>query len=170
MYQFNVFLLSFTKTFTILNLALPNAVTTNYSNSLTNTSQTFTRYNGSGVFHYEMLEIVVTLTGTYTFTCQSHADTYGYLYVNTFNSLNVNVNLIAQDNDNGGNFQFSITIVLQAGATYILVVTTYTPGVTTNFSITTSGPASIALPNITAMTTTSPNSTISETTSTVTTT
>ncbi len=119
---------------------------------MTNTSSSFTRYGGFGIFYYEVIEIIVTVTGNYSFTCHSPVDTYGYLYANSFDPSNVNVNLLVQDNDSGGDFQFYITILLQSGGTYILVVTTYAPGVTTTFSIITAGPASISLSNTTVMT------------------
>jgi hypothetical protein len=147
----NVFYLLLPETLTTFNLGIPAVVTSNYSSALTNSSQTFTRYGGSGIFYYEVIEIIVTVTGNYSFTCYSPVDTYGYLYANSFDPSNVNVNLLVQDNDSGGDFQFYITILLQSGGTYILVVTTYAPGVTTTFSIITAGPASINLPNTTVM-------------------
>jgi hypothetical protein len=104
------------------------------------------------------------VTGNYSFTCYSPVDTYGYLYANSFDPSNVNVNLLVQDNDSGVNFQFYITILLQSGGTYILVVTTYAPGVTTTFSIITAGPASINIPSTTAITGITSGSTVSATT------
>jgi hypothetical protein len=119
---------------------------------LTTSSPTFIRPGGSGIFYYEAIQIIVSVTGNYSFTCQSPVDTYGYLYNNTFDPSNVNVNLLAQDNEIGGNFQFFISILLQSGGTYILVVTTNASRVTTTFSIIKAGPAGISLPNTTGMT------------------
>ncbi len=155
--------------FTIFNLAIPVVVTSNYSSALTTSSPMFTRYGGSGIFYYEVIQIIVSVTGNYSFTCYSPVDTYGYLYTNSFDPSNVNVNLLAQDNGSGGNFQFYITILLQSGGTYILVVTTYAPGVTTTFSIITSGPVSISLSSSTAMTGITSASTILATATSVTT-
>ncbi|CAF4517254.1 unnamed protein product, partial [Rotaria socialis] len=139
---------------------IPTVVTSNYTSELTNSSQTFTRYGSTGTFYYQAIQINVSVTGNYSFACFSAANAYGYLYVNTFDPSNVNVNLIAQNSGTGGNFQFYITIVLQPGSTYILVVTTYAPGVTTVFSITASGPTSIGLLATTTRTSITSESTI----------
>ncbi|CAF5077921.1 unnamed protein product, partial [Rotaria sp. Silwood1] len=53
-------------------------------------------------------------------------------------------NLLVQNDDSGGNSQFQFTINLQAGTTYFLVVTTYSPNVAAAFSVVVSGPASVA--------------------------
>ncbi|CAF4968810.1 unnamed protein product, partial [Rotaria sp. Silwood1] len=47
--------------------------------------------------------------------------------------------------DSGGNVQFLITYTLQAGTTYILIFTTYSPNVITSFSIMALGPARLGL-------------------------
>ncbi|CAF3488506.1 unnamed protein product [Rotaria socialis] len=147
-------------TATPVTTSTPIAGSSNYTSELTNSSQTFTRYGSTGTFYYQAIQINVSVTGNYSFACFSAANAYGYLYVNTFDPSNVNVNLIAQNSGTGGNFQFYITIVLQPGSTYILVVTTYAPGVTTAFSITASGPTSIGLLATTTRTSITSESTI----------
>jgi hypothetical protein len=76
-------------------------------------------------------------------------DTYGYFYNNAFDPSYPSQNLITSDDDSGGNRQFQIRGSLQSRHTYILVVTTYTNGVTGSFSIRGTGPASISFRKIT---------------------
>lgn len=97
--------------------------------------------------------MVVLSSGTYTIVSSSNVDTYGYIYSNSFDPSNVGLNLITQDDDSGGNVQFRLSVFLQAGTTYILVATTYSPGVTAPFTIIASGPNRIGL-NRTSTTTT----------------
>ncbi|CAF3944088.1 unnamed protein product [Rotaria sp. Silwood2] len=68
-------------------------------------------------------------------------DTYGYMYRSSFDASTPSSNLLASDDDSGGNGQFQLTVYLTSGTTYILVVTTYIPGVVGPFSIIASGPA-----------------------------
>ncbi|CAF4065660.1 unnamed protein product, partial [Rotaria sp. Silwood1] len=55
-------------------------------------------------------------------------------------------NLLVQDDESGGNSQFQFAVNLEAGATYILVVTTYSPSVTGAFSICVTGPNRVSFP------------------------
>jgi hypothetical protein len=76
-------------------------------------------------------------------------DTYGYLYNDPFNPSYPSQNMIASDDDSNGNLQFRITRSLQAGYTYVLVVTTSSATVTGSFWITADGPAPVGLSSIT---------------------
>lgn len=66
-------------------------------------------------------------------------DTYGCLYDNTFNASFPYENLFASDNDSGGDSQFMFNIFLEAVRKYILVITTYYPKTTGEFSIIATG-------------------------------
>ena len=113
--------------------------------------------NGVPRHFCEALRVTVNMTGTYMFTSASTMDTYGSLYQGSFNPERPSLNQRAFDDDNGGNGQFKITDYLEAGASYILLVTTFAEQVTGPFSITGSGPRAVgfARMNITWPTTTS---------------
>ncbi|CAF4988409.1 unnamed protein product, partial [Rotaria sp. Silwood1] len=123
----------------------PNTTITSYSGVLNNTSPTFYRTGNSNIFYFEAIKVTTNITGNYTFISNSGIDSFGYLCVNSFNPSNVASTLVALDDDSGGNAQFSITYTLQAGTTYILIFTTYSPNVTTSFSIMALGPARLGL-------------------------
>ncbi|CAF3732021.1 unnamed protein product [Rotaria sordida] len=131
-----------------LNVSSITGIATNYSSILNSGSSTFTRHEGSGTFYYKAIQVAVYTTGIYTFRSICTIDTYGYLYINSFNPNDVRSNLITFNDDNDGNYQFLITYRLQAGTTYILIFTTYSPGVTTSFSITALGPERLNLVSI----------------------
>ncbi len=84
--------------------------------------------------------MIVGTTGTYNITSLSKMDTWGFLYNGTFYPFESSVNLATLDDDNGGNNQFKLTVFLQAGVPYTLVVSTNSPNVTGSFSVVGSGP------------------------------
>ncbi len=149
----------------IFNLGTPTNVTSQYSGALTTSSLTFTRNGASGIFYYKSIQIAAIVTGTYSFICNSTDETIGYLYNNTFDPTNPNLNLLTQDYGSGRDFQFQITFLLQTGVTYFLVVTTYAPGVTTDFFIIISGPAIVQLHDAPLTTGTTSTSSFQTTTS-----
>ncbi len=75
--------------------------------------------------------------------CSSGIDTFGYLYQGTFYPSSLTTNLIAQNDDAFGTSDFGFTVYLQPGITYVLVVTTYNEGHTTEFMINASGPGDV---------------------------
>ncbi|CAF2531012.1 unnamed protein product [Rotaria sp. Silwood2] len=123
-------------------------VTTSYSSILSSDSSTFTRNGSSGLFYYEAIQVTVNTTGNYTFRSNCAVDSYGYLYVNNFNAYDVSSNLVICDDDVGGNLQFLIGFTLQAGTTYILIFTTYSPRMTTPFTVNVAGPERLNLVRI----------------------
>ena len=128
-----------------------SSATSNYSSALTTTSPKFARTgSGSALFYYEAIQVTISVTGNYTFRSNSNTDMYGYFYFNSFNPLNPLLNLLTSNDDSGGNFQFLLTTYLQTGTIYILVATTYSPSVTTSFSITRSGPITAIILNTTS--------------------
>ncbi|CAF4899631.1 unnamed protein product, partial [Rotaria sp. Silwood1] len=123
----------------------PTTTITSYSGVLNNTSPTFYRTGNLNIFYFEPIKVTTNTTGNYTFISNSSIDSYGYLYVNSFNLSNITSNRVTSDDDSGGNVQFLITYILQAGTTYILIFTTYSPNVTTSFSIMALGPERVSL-------------------------
>jgi hypothetical protein len=87
--------------------------------------------------------VIVGTTGTYHFRSNGLFDSYGCLYDGSFNPLYPSQNLITTDDDGGGNGQFQIGRSLQSWRTYILIVTTYSTGITGSFTIGAGGPASV---------------------------
>jgi hypothetical protein len=96
--------------------------------------------------------VTIYTTGTYTFTSSSDVDTYGYLYNDPVDPSYPSQNMITSDDDSNGNLQFRIIRILQAGYTYVLVVTTSSATVTGSFSIRVLGPVSVGLNSITPST------------------
>jgi len=79
-------------------------------------------------------------------------DTYGYFYNVYFDPSDPSHSLITYGDDAAGSLQFKISLNLQSGSTYVLVVTTYRGGVTGRFSIMVTGRASVGLTSITPST------------------
>ena len=71
-------------------------------------------------------------------------DTYGYIYKDGFIPVQQAIYLVQSDDDSGDSHQFLFNITLQANASYILVVTTYSSRLTGAFSIIATGPQPLA--------------------------
>lgn len=97
--------------------------------------------------HYTIITVNVTTAGSYTFVGSSSSfDCFGVLYnTSGFNPASPLTNAIEADDDDGPFVDFSITQTLAIG-TYSLVFTTFSNGATGPFSVTTTGPAAVALP------------------------
>jgi len=94
-------------------------------------------------YYFESIQVNVLIKGTYIFTSNSSINTYGYLYDDQFNPADLSLKLISENDDSNGQGQFRITAILQTGQTYILVVTTFSPSITGEFSIVSSGLATV---------------------------
>jgi hypothetical protein len=79
-------------------------------------------------------------------------DIYGYFYYDPFNPSFPLNNMIISGDDSGGNMQFRINVNLSYGVTYVLVVTTYSTGITGSFLITALGPSWVSLTQFTPTT------------------
>ena len=136
----------------------PNVVNTIYSSSLMNSSPMYVRNDYlEGQKYYEARQVVVNMTGAYMFTSSSSMDTVGSLYQGFFDPSRQSYSQRVEDDESGGNGQFKFIDTLQAGVTYILVVTTYANLTTGPFSVTVSGPRAVSfLPANTTMSMTSP--------------
>ncbi len=128
----------------------PADVQTMYSSALTIRSPSYDRTRGEKPpsFYYEAIQVKVMEAAIYSLRSNSTIDTYGHIYNNSFDPCDSSLNLISEDDESGGHSQFQLTISLQTNTTYILVVTTYYPSVTGNFSILVSGPNNVDLNSI----------------------
>lgn len=104
----------------------------------------------SGTYYYEAIHVTASTTGTYIIQSYSSMDTYGFIYTGTFDPSNTPSNLFMYNDDGAGNNQFQFTVILEAGMTYILVVSTFGQYATGAFSITAKGPGTFTYNNIAA--------------------
>ncbi len=120
-----------------------------YSSALTKNSSTYSFIDCVVANrYYEAIEVKVAGTGCYSIISKSNINTFGHLNKEYFNPLNPNFNLFLQDSDNINDTQFEFITQLQVNTTYVLIVTTYFPNVTGNFSITVSGSNNVSLNRI----------------------
>jgi hypothetical protein len=127
------------------SIGTPDVIRLIYSSELTTDSPTYYRDCQTPNYHYESIQVNVAITGLYSIWSRSTVDTYGYIYKDNFDSLKPVENLLSQHSGICNVGQFKLIIDLQADTTYILVVTTYRPNMTGNFSIFVSGPDNVTL-------------------------
>jgi hypothetical protein len=96
-------------------------------------------------YHYETLQINVMKTDSYVLWSESKMDTYGYIYKDDFDPLQPFGNLVAQHSGKCNQGQLKFIINLESNTKYILVVTTYYPNATGNFTIFISGENDVTL-------------------------
>jgi hypothetical protein len=121
----------------------------------------------------EILLVNVATAGTYLFECKSYIDTFAFVHSGTFDVANPALNLLGSvDDANSDNWEFRFSINFSSAGTVILVVTTYSPSVTGQFLIVTTGPNKVTFTplSITGKPITSSNSTTTTTTTPTTTT
>ncbi|CAF0808178.1 unnamed protein product [Adineta steineri] len=106
-----------------------------YTSSLTMNNQMYFRDCEKRSFYYETIELKVIESGYYTFRGRGTIDAYGSIYENKFNPLEPSENLLKTDDDSGLDTQFKLDLYLNVGTIYVLVVTTYEPKETGEFSI-----------------------------------
>jgi len=119
-----------------------------YSSALTENHQTYARtgYNEAG-YYYEAIEVNVVEAGVYNFGSNSSVTQFGFIYNGSFNRFRPHQNLIVAD-DKSCDQQFKLRIYLQVNTAYVLVVTTFSPNVTGEFSIIVSGPNNVSFNHI----------------------
>ncbi|CAF0989789.1 unnamed protein product [Adineta ricciae] len=148
--------ISSTRASTTQAAAVSNTVS-QYSSALTISSQTFCR--GASCLdasqYFEAFRLTVLATGLYSMKSSGSLDTYGYLYSGTFDPFNPTANLVTSNDDDGGSRQFMMNATLQASVQYIIVVTSYYTFNLGSYTVTITGPGSVApsLLNITGLTT-----------------
>ncbi|CAF1057170.1 unnamed protein product [Adineta steineri] len=123
-------------------------VQTTYTSALTTNSSRYLLSCSSSGSYYEAIQVNVRRSGFYTFFDGSNMDTYGSIYEDYFNPSNPYENRLLYDDDSCFGRQFRMTIALETGVTYILVVTTRSPYETGAFSIFVTGPDNVDLKNI----------------------
>ncbi|CAF1083117.1 unnamed protein product [Rotaria sordida] len=125
-----------------------------YSSELTSNSAIFYRVDGDSesTYHYQAIQVTVSKSGTYMFASDSDLDTVGYFYDTSFDPSVPTENLVTNDDDGDMRLQFRIEAFLEAGHTYILVVTTHTGSETGSFSVEANGSDSVNLVSITPTT------------------
>ena len=116
-----------------------------YSSVLDDSTQTYCRRDScaNSFYYFQAIQFNTSTIGNYIVASNSSMDTYGYIYEDSFISLRPTMHLISSDDDTADNHQFMFNITLQANASYILVVTTYTSRITGIFSIIATGPKSL---------------------------
>ena len=121
-----------------------------YSDVLANDSPVYFRpsANNASDYFFQAFTLTVYQTGLYSVSSSSAIDTYGYLYQWNFSPFQPALNLVNQDDDSAGNGQFQMTHWLQAGVSYVLVATTFAPGVTGSITVSTLGPNYVGLTSL----------------------
>jgi len=132
-------------------------VTTIYSNSLTYSSGTYVRPNGTtgSSYYYQAIQVVTYTRGQYNFRSNSSIDTYGCFYNGYFDPTSPRINLVVCDDDSGGKRQFSINATLYYNQLYYVVVTTYSPNTIGDYDVLATGPAVVYMTSVTPSTTSS---------------
>lgn len=126
----------------LFRLADVYAFNSTVSSQLTASSKQFVRPNSqSGRFYYDTIQVTVPTTGPYIFrsTSPNNYNSYGFLYSSPFYPALPLLNLLTLDDNSGGGNQFRFTAVLEAGSTYILVVSSSNHLVTGSYSVIVSG-------------------------------
>lgn len=139
---------------------------------LTN-AQGHQRYSGwtSVHYYYDRYRVIVPQSAYYTFTSAGGPlDAFGYFYSTVFSPNNSVGNLIGMDRNSSGTNQFKIHIALLSNFTYELVVTTFNPNRTGNYTINVYGLYPVNIQKINDSTTTTTATTAATTTTTATTT
>ncbi|CAF1170636.1 unnamed protein product [Adineta steineri] len=106
-----------------------------YSSSLTDNNQMYHRDCKKEFFYYESIQVKVIESGYYTFHCSGDIDGYGSIYENKFNPLDPLENLLDKEYGYGSNIHFKLDIHLIVDTIYVLVIATYEPKETGEFSI-----------------------------------
>lgn len=120
-------------------------IQSSYSSKLTSDSPKYCRDYQKPNYHYQTLQIDVMTTDTYTLWSESEIDTYGYIYKDDFDSLQPFGNLFLQHSGKCNQGQLKFIVDLQINTKYILVVTTYYPNTTGNFTIFISGENNVTI-------------------------
>jgi hypothetical protein len=118
-----------------------------YSSALIEDSKPYSRDCQASNFYYQTVKVNVGITGFYSFSSNSSFDTYSYIYKENFNPLDPLNDLLSQDDNSCNNKQFKLIVELYTNITYILVVTTYHPATTGQYSILVFGPNNVKLNN-----------------------
>jgi hypothetical protein len=115
-----------------------------YARATGNNVTTYTAAAGvaGSAAYFRTYTFVAPASGAVTFSTESVAltpgdpdDTFLSIYATSFNPAAPATNFLRGDDDSGLGFQSLFTHTLVAGSTYVIVVTTYSNGVTGNFTL-----------------------------------
>ena len=122
-------------------------VTTTFSGAWDSNSPFFTRPADQRAMkrYYAVIEVNVSVTGSYLFTGTSRIHMAGHLHDGDFDPTDPDRNLISQAAKSDGPEQFRITARLQSDQRYVLVVRPRASETKGTFSIVSSGPAAVSL-------------------------
>ena len=119
-----------------------------YESVLNKETPTYTRVCGRTNYYYETIQVSVQENNTYRFDSNSTMITYGYIYKDSFDPYNPTENLLSQSNFTCGGFLFQFATYLEMNKMYILVVTTFEPGMYGEFTVLVYGSNNVTLNRI----------------------
>jgi len=86
--------------------------------------------------YYESIYIKVFESGCHNLYIKSDAEILVNIYKHYFDPLNSQLNVLFRSDDNVNSTQIEFSFTFQVNTYYVIVITTYRPGMTGNFSIT----------------------------------
>ncbi len=127
--------------------SIPSVIQTSYSSALTknNPMHLLRDICTSLIFYYEAIELKVVQSGTYSFVVNGISFSCVEIYIDKFNPFNPYEN--PRSYVIGSWFSINLKLVadIQANTTYVLVVSTFSPSVRTDFSVIVYGPKNVTL-------------------------
>ncbi len=103
---------------------------------------------GTPNYHYKAIQLDVAETGCYNLVINTTIATHGYIYTDDYNPINPAVNLFLQNDRSYRDNEFEFQTHLLVNTTYILVVTTFDPHLTGEFSVLAAGPNNVNFTSI----------------------
>ncbi|UJR19290.1 hypothetical protein I4U23_022419 [Adineta vaga] len=135
-----------TNNISIQSINTTSAIQSPYASELNNNSQKYSKNCGNSDFNYETIKVTVTTDGYYSFLKEDGLLLDYFLYENYFNPLNSLENLISVYRRNCKLRDVpEFSLILQAHATYILLVTGMDKPETETFLVMVVGPANVTL-------------------------
>ncbi|CAF0762556.1 unnamed protein product [Adineta ricciae] len=102
--------------------------------------------SNSSNYYYEAIRLTVFENDYYGSTGRGNVGTFGDVYIDKFEPINPFKNLLEQNYRScDAHINSNIVSYLESGVTYVLVVTTFLPNLTGNFSILVTGPNNVTL-------------------------
>ncbi|CAF1251562.1 unnamed protein product [Adineta ricciae] len=125
-------------------------ILSNYSSHLSAANQLYHKACDRSYFYYETVRLTALIDGYYGFWSVSPASPIEiYIYKNHFDPLSPHENSVKVDaQDCFANHRSKYAVYLWSDVTYILLITTLSPSMTTQFIIDVYGPASVSLQRI----------------------
>jgi hypothetical protein len=123
----------------------PSFVDSHYLSALTSDNPIYCaeRHCQSPHHYFGVLQLNISMNGSYSLVSNSIMNMFGYLYDGIFDPAILTRNLLTFNNESTDNNHFRLEAFLENGKTYDLVVTTSTPNVTGLFAIMATGPEAV---------------------------